>query len=88
MAKREDFEIYQFDRNGHTWYGFKVDYYGRYSAPTEEQIIKLRRKIKRQVKAKLEWIEKENQKYYARVAAQESRRALLLRQAREKIEKP
>ena len=82
MNKREDFEIYPITRNGHVWCRFKVDYIGVYTAPTEEQILELRRKIKRHVKAKLEWVEKENQKYYARLAAQERRRALLLKEAK------
>ena len=82
MNTREDFEIYTITRNGHVWYRFKVDYIGVYTAPTEEQILELRRKIKRHVKAKLEWVERENQKYYARLAAQERRRALLLKEAK------
>lgn len=83
MNKREDFEIYTVTRNGHVWYRFKVDYIGVYSAPTEEQILDLKRKVKRQVKAKLEWVERENQKYYARMAEKERQRALLLKEAKE-----
>lgn len=83
MNKREDFEIYTVTINGRTWYKFKVDYIGVYSAPTEEEILDLRKKVKKQVKAKLEWVERENQKYYARLAEQERRRALSLREARE-----
>ena len=83
MNKREDFEIYTVTRNGRTWYRFKVDYIGVYSAPTEEQILILKKKVKRQVKAKLEWVERENQKYYARMAAKERQRALLLKEAKE-----
>jgi hypothetical protein len=77
---REDFEIYQFMRNGHQWYGFKVEYYGVYSAPSEKQILELREKIKKEVAAKLKWIEEENQKYYARMAEEERQRALLFKQ--------
>ena len=80
---REDFEIYEFTRNDKTWYGFKVDYIGRYSAPSKPQILKLRREIKQKVKAKLEWVERENQKYYARMAEEERQRALLFREAKE-----
>lgn len=83
MTTREDFEIYTFNRNGHRWYGFKVDYFGKYAAPSEEQVLKLRTQIKRKVKAKLEWVERENQKYYARMAKQESQRALLFKDAKE-----
>lgn len=86
MNVREDFEIYTFSRNGHKWYGFKVDYFGKYAAPTEEQILKLRGQIKRKVKARLEWVERENQKYYARMAEQEHRRALLFK-ARKELER-
>lgn len=83
MNTREDFEIYTITRNGRTWYRFKVDYIGVYTASTEELILQIRRKVKRQVKARIEWVEKENQKYYARMAAQERRRALLLKEAKE-----
>lgn len=83
MSMREDFEIYTFKRNGTVWYGFKVDYFGKYAAPTEEQILKIRTRIKREVKARLEWVERENQKYYARMAEQERRRALLFKKIRE-----
>lgn len=83
MNTREDFEIYTFNKNGHVWYGFKVDYFGRYSAPTEEQILKIRRNVKRRVKARLEWVERENQKYYARLAEEERRRALFLKEAKQ-----
>lgn len=83
MSTREDFEIYTFTRSGHTWYGFKVDYFGKYAAPTEEQILKLRAQIKKRVKAKLDWVERENQKYYARMAEQERRRALLFKENKE-----
>lgn len=83
MAQREDFEIYSFLRNGHTWYGFKVDYYGVYSAPSEEQIKKIRTKIRQEVKARLDWVEKENKRYYARLAEEEEKRASLLREAKQ-----
>lgn len=83
MNKREDFEIYTVTINGRTWYKFKVDYIGVYSAPSESAILDLRKKVKRQVKAKLEWVERENQKYYARLAEQERRRALSLKAAKE-----
>lgn len=76
---REDFEIYQFMRNGHQWYGFKVEYYGIYSAPSEEQILEIRKRIKKEVAAKLRWVERENQKYYARLAREEHKRALLFK---------
>ena len=80
---REDFEIYEFMRNGQQWYGFKVDYFGRYSAPSREQILEIRRRIKQRVKAKLEWVERENQKYYARMAEEERQRALLFKKAKQ-----
>lgn len=83
MNTREDFEIYTFTRNGQTWYGFKVDYFGRYAAPSEEKILEVRRNVKRKVKKRLEWVERENQKYYARMAKQESQRALLFKEAKE-----
>lgn len=83
MNKREDFEIYTTTINGRVWYRFKVDYIGVYSAPSEEEILKLRTKIKRKVKEKLEWVEKENQRYYARLAEKERQRALLLKEAKE-----
>lgn len=80
---REDFEIYTFKRNGTVWYGFKVDYFGKYAAPSEKQILKIRDQIEKKVKARLEWVERENKKYYARMAAQERRRALLFKEAKE-----
>lgn len=83
MSMREDFEIYTFTRNGHQWYGFKVDYFGVYAAPTEEQILQLRKEIKKRVKARLKWVEMENRKYYARMAREEAKRALLLREAKD-----
>lgn len=79
MNMREDFEIYKFIREGRQWYGFKVEYYGVYSAPSEKEILKLRKKIKKEVAAKLEWIEEQNQKYYARMAEEERQRALLFK---------
>lgn len=83
MNKREDFEIYPIKINGRTWYRFRVEYYGVYSASSEKQILKLQEKIKQEVKEKLEWIEQENQKYYARMAEQERRRALLFKETKE-----
>lgn len=83
MNKREDFEVYTITRNGRVWYRFKVDYIGVYTAPTEELILELRKKVKRQVKARLGWVERENQKYYARMAERERQRALLLKEAKE-----
>lgn len=77
---REDFEIYKFLRDGKQWYGFKVDYFGAYSAPSEKEILKRREEIKIKVAKKLAWIEKENQKYYARLAEEERQRALLFKQ--------
>lgn len=79
---REDFEIYRVDREGHIYYKFKVDFYGVYYAKTYKEILKKREKIRKEVKARLEWVEQENQKYYARLAEEERKRALLLKQAR------
>lgn len=83
MNKRKDFEIYTFQRNGQRWYGFKVDYFGVYAAPTEKEILKIRTRIKRKVKARIEYVERENEKYYARMAEQERQRALLLKKYKE-----
>ena len=83
MSMREDFEIYTFKRNGTVWYGFKVDYFGKYAAPSEKQILKIRDQIEKKVKARLEWVERENKKYYARMAVQERRRALLFKEAKD-----
>lgn len=83
MYEREDFEIYTFFRNGKQWYGFKVDYIGRWSAPTKEQILDQQKKIRKYVQKKLEWVERENQKYYARLAREECKRALLFKQAKQ-----
>lgn len=87
MNKREDFEIYQIIRNGRIWYRFKVEYFGIYTAPTEELILKTRREVRRQVKARLEYVERENQKYYARLAERERQRALFLKEAKEQERK-
>lgn len=83
MIKREDFEIYTIIINGHTWYRFRVEYFGVYTAPTEKQILKLREKIKVKVQERIEYVEKENQKYYARLAAKERQRALSLKEAKD-----
>jgi uncharacterized protein YerC len=83
MTTREDFEIYEFLRNGQQWYGFKVDYIGIYSAPSKKQIEEILQKVKRQVRNKLAWVERENKKYYARLAEEERQRALSLKQAKE-----
>lgn len=83
MIKREDFEIFTIKINGRTWYRFKVDYFGVYTAPTEKRILKLREKIKVKVQERIEYVEKENQKYNARLAEQERRRALSLKEAKE-----
>lgn len=87
MVTREDFEIYEFVRDGQKWYGFKVDYIGVYSAPTKELILKKQAEVRKKVKAKLAWVEKENQKYYARLAKEERRRAFLLQQAKKEEQK-
>ncbi len=81
---REDFEIYEFIRDNKQWYGFKVDYIGQWSAPSMNKILAIQRKVRAYVKAKLEWVEKENKKYYARLADEERRRALLLKRAKHK----
>jgi hypothetical protein len=47
-----------------------------------EEILKIRERVREQVKARLEWVEEENQKYYARMAKQERQRALLLKEAK------
>lgn len=80
---REDFEIYEFIRNGKQWYGFQVEYYGKYAAPTKEKILELRKKIRQEVKEKLQWIDEENKKYYARLAEEERQRALLFKRIKE-----
>ena len=82
MSTREDFEIYTFTRNGHTWWGFKVNYFGKYAAPSEELILQMRKEVKKRVKARLAWVERENQKYYARLAERERQRALLLKETK------
>lgn len=84
MSEREDFEIYEFIRNDKTWYGFKVDYIGRWVAPSMSQILAIQKKAREYVKAKLEWVERENKKYYARLAEEERQRALLFKQAKQK----
>ena len=83
MNKREDFEIYTIIINGRTWYRFRVEYFGVYTAPTEKRIIKLREAVKVRVQKRLEWVERENQKYYARLAAKERQRALSLKAEKE-----
>ena len=80
---REDFEIYEFIRDGKQWYGFKVEYFGIYAAPTKELILAKRREIKKAVKAKLAWVERENQKYYKRLAEETRQRLSLLHEAKE-----
>lgn len=87
MNKREDFEIYKVNINGHVFYRFKVEYFGIYTAPTIKQILGLRERVKIKVKERLEWVEKENKKYYARLAEQERQRALLLKESKEKERK-
>lgn len=84
MSAREDFEIYRVEKDGQIYYKFKVEYYGVYYAKTKIAILKKREKIRKEVAKKLEWIERENQKYYARLEAQERKRALLLKQAKKK----
>lgn len=82
---REDFEIYQFIRNDHQWYGFKVEYFGIYAAPSKELILKKREEIRKAVKRRLAWVEKENQKYYARLVKEENERAILFRKNKKRI---
>ena len=81
---REDFEIYEFTRDGRQWYGFKVDYIGQWTAPSMSKILSIQKKVRAYVKAKLEWVESENRKYYARLAKEERQRALLLKRAKRK----
>lgn len=80
---REDFEIYKICINGRTWYRFKVEYFGVYTAPTEDQILKLREKAKIDLQKRIEWVEEENKKYYARLAERERQRALSLKEEKE-----
>lgn len=80
---REDFEIYEFIHDGKQWYGFKVDYFGNYAAPSKKLILAKRKEIKKAVKAKLAWVEKENQKYYKRLAEETRQRLSLLHEAKE-----
>ena len=82
MSTREDFEIYTIRSGERTWYKFRVEYFGAYSAASMEEILKIRERVRRQVKARLEWVEEENKKYYARMAEQERQRALLLKEAK------
>lgn len=82
MSTREDFEIYTINSGGRIWYKFRVEYFGAYSAASMEEILKIRERVREQVKARLEWVEEENQKYYARMAKQERQRALLLKEAK------
>jgi hypothetical protein len=84
VSTREDFEIYTIRSGGCTWYKFKVEYFGAYTASSLEEILKIRERVKVQVEARLEWVEEENQKYYARMAEQERRRAILLKEAKNK----
>lgn len=79
---REDFEIYEFINNDKKWYGFKVDYIGQWTAPSMRQILAIQKKVREYVKAKLEWVERENKKYYARLAEEERQRALFLKRAK------
>ena len=79
---REDFEIYEFTSNGQTFYAFKVDYIGRWVARSKREILAKQKKIREYVRKKLEWVEQENQKYYARLAEEERQRALLLKKAK------
>lgn len=85
MTMREDFEIYEFIRDGKQWYGFKVEYFGIYAAPTKELILEKREQIKQAVKRRLNWVERENQKYYARLAREESKRAILFKKNKRRI---
>jgi len=82
MARREDFEIEHRVVNGKDYYSFNVEYFGYYVAHTEREILNLRDVVKKQVEDKLAWIEEENQKYYARLAQEEERRALFLKALR------
>lgn len=84
---REDFEIYRVIKDGEIYYKFKVDFYGAYYAKTKQAILKKREKIQEEVKEKLEWVEQENQKYYARLAEQERQRALYLKKIKKKEKK-
>ena len=81
---REDFEIYEFERDGKKWYTFKVDYIGQWSSSSKNKILAIQKKVREYVKAKLEWVEEENRKYYARLAKEERQRALLLKRAKRK----
>lgn len=83
METREDFKIYKLEKNGEVWYFFKVDFFGKYFEPTKELILQKRKEIRQKVKEKRAWVERENKKYYARLAAEERQRAFLLRQAKE-----
>jgi hypothetical protein len=83
MPTREDFQIYEFIYNGQKWYTFKVEYFGKYVEPSLELILKKRKEIKKAVKERLAWVERENQKYFARIAEEERQRAFLLHQNKE-----
>lgn len=81
---REDFEIYEFtSSNGQHFYAFKVEYIGRWVARTEKEILKKREEVREYVRKRLEWVESENKKYYARLAQEERQRALSLKKAKD-----
>ena len=82
MSTREDFEIYEIERNDKTWYTFKVEYIGRWYSPTKEGILKKQEAVREYVAERIAWVERENKKYYARLAEEERQRALLFAEAK------
>lgn len=82
MPRHKDFEIW-YDAKTER-YRFAVEYWGSYGAKTLKDIHERRNRVRSQVTKRLKEIEKQNQEYYAKLAAKEERLKQELKKAKER----
>lgn len=79
---RPDYEIYTFTKDGIKYWAFDVEYFGHYTATSEQEILQKLERVKLRVQLKLEEIERANQEYYRSIARAQSKTRAELRAQR------
>jgi primosomal protein N' len=80
---REDFEIYPIrSYDGSIKYAFNVEYYGYYVCDTMEKAQQKVTRVRQQVKARLEEIERLNKEYYKKLAKKQEKILQTLKEAK------
>lgn len=81
---REDYEPYEIQSNGKTYWCFDVEYYGHYVCQTKEELTAEIKRVKKEVAGVIKQIEKENAVYYKRLEQQERILQEQLRETRQR----